>query len=70
MTPITLHISGMSCGHCLNAVKNALSRAEGVALKSVQMGRAELEYDPAITSPEKIAGAVADAGYDAVPAGA
>jgi copper chaperone CopZ len=68
MTPITLHISGMSCGHCLNAVKNALSSAEGVQLKTVQMGRAELEYDPAVTTPEQIAHVVADAGYDAVPA--
>ena len=70
MTPITLHITGMSCGHCLNAVRNALASAEGVALKSVQMGRAELDYDPSVTTPQRIADAVADAGYDAVPANA
>jgi copper chaperone len=68
MTPLTLHISGMSCGHCLNAVKNALSGAEGVQLKSVQMGRADVEYDPSVTTPERIKDAVVDAGYDAVPA--
>jgi copper chaperone CopZ len=68
MTPLTLHISGMSCGHCLNAVKNALSSAEGVQLKSVQMGRADVEYDPSVTSPERIKDTVVDAGYDAVPA--
>lgn len=70
MTTLTLHIGGMTCGHCLNAVKNALSSAEGVHVTSVQMGRAQLEYDPAVTSPEKIRAAVADAGYDAVPASA
>ena len=70
VTSITLHINGMSCGHCLNAVKNALSGAEGVHLKSVQMGRADIEYDPAVTTPEKIRDVVADAGYDAVPASA
>ena len=70
MTPLTLHISGMSCGHCLNAVKNALSSAEGVRLTSVQMGRAQLDYDPAVTSPEQITAAVADAGYDAQPTSA
>lgn len=68
MTSMTLHISGMSCGHCLNAVKNALSAAPGVQLRSVQMGRAEVDYDPAVTSPEQVATIVADAGYDAVPA--
>ena len=53
MTSLTLHISGMSCGHCLNAVRNALTGAVGVELRSVQMGRAEL---------------VTDAGYAATPA--
>ena len=68
MTAMTLHIAGMSCGHCLNAVKNALSAAPGVQLRSVQMGRAEVDYDPAVTTPERVASVVADAGYDATPA--
>ncbi|MCU0620555.1 MAG: heavy-metal-associated domain-containing protein [Gemmatimonadales bacterium] len=69
MEPLTLAISGMSCGHCLNAVRNALASAAGVALESVQMGRAELRYDPALTSPAQIQAVVADAGYDAAVAG-
>jgi len=68
MTPMTLHIAGMSCGHCLNAVKNALSSAAGVELRSVQMGRAELDYDPVVTTPAAIAEIVTDAGYAAIPA--
>ncbi len=66
MQSLTLAISGMSCGHCLNAVRNALVGAQGVALRSVQMGRAELEFDPAVTSADAIRAVVADAGYDAV----
>jgi copper chaperone len=65
---MTLHIAGMSCGHCLNAVKNALSSAAGVQLRTVEMGRAELDYDPAVTTPAQVADIVADAGYDATPA--
>ena len=68
MTAMTLHISGMSCGHCLNAVKNALSAAPGVQLRSVLMGRADVDYDPAVTTPEQVANVVAEAGYDATPA--
>jgi copper chaperone len=68
MTAMTLHISGMSCGHCLNAVRNALSAAPGVQLRSVQMGRADVDYDPAVTTPERIREVVAEAGYDATPA--
>jgi copper chaperone len=68
MTPMTLHITGMSCGHCLKAVTNALSSAAGVQLRSVQMGRAELDYDSAVTTPAEVADIVADAGYAATPA--
>ncbi|MDX2193916.1 MAG: heavy-metal-associated domain-containing protein [Gemmatimonadales bacterium] len=67
MTPLTLHIDGMSCGHCLNAVNRVLSALPGVRLGSVQMGRAELEFDPASTSAEAIAAAVTDEGYRATP---
>jgi copper chaperone len=70
MTSLTLHITGMSCGHCLNAVRNALSSAAGVAVRSVQMGRAELDYDPVVTTPAQIADLVTEAGYAATPHGA
>lgn len=65
MRQITLHIDGMSCGHCLNAVSQALGRLPGVEIESVRMGRAELRYDDSVISPEAITNAVADAGYRA-----
>ena len=68
MTPLALSISGMSCGHCLNAVRRALSDAPGVTVDSVRIGRADVHYDPALTTPEKIAAAVTDAGYEAAHA--
>jgi copper chaperone len=68
MTPVTLHVTGMSCGHCLNAVRNALSNTPGVEIRSVQIGRADVTYDESITSLDRIRGALADAGYDAAAA--
>ena len=65
MTRLVLSINGMSCGHCLNAVRRALGDTPGVTIDSVRIGRADLHYDPAITSPERIAAAVAEAGYEA-----
>lgn len=65
MTPLALSINGMSCGHCLNAVRRALSDTPGVTVESVRIGRADVQYDPAVTSPEKVAAAVTDAGYEA-----
>ena len=65
MRQITLNIDGMSCGHCLNAVSQALGRLPGVEVESVRMGRAELRYDDSVTTPEAITTAVTEAGYRA-----
>jgi len=65
MTALALAINGMSCSHCLNAVRRALSDTPGVAVESVRIGRADVQYDPALTTPEKSAAAVTDAGYEA-----
>ncbi|NOT10017.1 MAG: heavy-metal-associated domain-containing protein [Gemmatimonadales bacterium] len=67
MTALILAIDGMSCGHCLNAVNQALSAVPGVSLTSLRMGRAELRYDPALTDEARIAAAVERAGYRATP---
>ena len=65
MTPLTLHISGMSCGHCLNAVRQAIESVPGVAVDSVRIGRADLSFDASKTSADQIAAAVTSAGYTA-----
>jgi len=65
MQELTLHIEGMGCGHCLNAVNQALGRLPGVRVDSVQMGRAELGFDPAVIDPLRISAAVQEAGYRA-----
>lgn len=65
MKAMTLHIEGMSCGHCLNAVNRALSALPGVDLDSVQIGRASLRYDEAVVDPPTIENAVREAGYRA-----
>jgi copper chaperone CopZ len=62
---LTLHIEGMSCGHCLNAVSRALTQLPGVEVESVRMGRADLRYDEQQLNPARIEAAVADAGYRA-----
>jgi len=68
MRQLTLHITGMTCGHCLHAVNEALIAHSGVWLESLRMGRAEVRYDEEITSPAAIEAAVTDAGYTATAA--
>ena len=65
MKNLTLHIEGMSCGHCLNAVHRALADLPGVEVDSVKMGRADLRYDERAVEPSRIEAAVSDAGYRA-----
>lgn len=44
----TLEISGMSCGHCVHAVKSALEALEGVRVEDVQMGSAIVDVDDSV----------------------
>ena len=67
MLRLTLHITGMSCGHCLSAVNQALAALPGSGRRSVRIGRAEVRYDPALIDPAQIVAAVDEAGYHAVP---
>ncbi len=70
MSTLKLEIDGMSCGHCVHAVTEALKRVDGVDVKAVEIGAATVEFDPARTTAEAIADAVRDEGYDAAVAGA
>jgi copper chaperone len=65
MRQLTLHITGMTCGHCLHAVNEALTAHPGTQLESLRMGRADLSYDENVTTPADIEAAVEQAGYDA-----
>jgi copper ion binding protein len=68
MATLELEISGMSCGHCVNAVKSALQELDGVDVRKVEIGSATVDYDPARTSRDAIEGAIEDAGYQVGPA--
>ncbi len=56
----TLTITGMTCGGCAVAVKMAAKKVAGVTNVAVsyEKGRADVTYDPARTTPEKIAAAI------------
>jgi len=63
MTGLTLRIDGMSCGHCVEAVRRALAALPGVQVEAVQIGWARVRFDETATSPTALAVAVSDAGY-------
>lgn len=63
MQKLVLHIEGMSCGHCLNAVNQALSGVPGVQIENVRIGRAEVVVPDASVS-DTLVEAVESAGYN------
>lgn len=64
----TLEIGGMSCGHCVMAVRKALEKVPGVKVDDVQIGRATVEYDATKVQDTALREAVDDAGYEVVSA--
>lgn len=63
MSTYTLEIEGMSCGHCVAAVKQALETVDGVNVQSVSIGQALIAVPDDQRSLETIKDAVEDAGY-------
>jgi copper chaperone CopZ len=55
----------MSCGGCANNIRRVLSREAGVRAVDVTLAakRIDVAYDPDATSPERLAAALAAAGY-------
>ena len=64
MQTVTLQINGMSCNHCVAAVKQALGEVPGVQIENVAIGHAVISYEPDKTKTTDITAALADAGYE------
>jgi len=62
---VHLAIRGMTCGHCVAAVTEALKQLSGVDVQHVAVGTASIALDPQATSTAAVVAAIQDAGYDA-----
>jgi copper chaperone len=60
----TLSIDGMHCEHCVEVVREALESARGVSVEHVEIGAAEVGYDPDTVSRDQLATVLDDAGYE------
>jgi len=58
-----LIIQGMSCGHCVMHVQNALVKVNGLKIESVEIGKAIVGIDETTVTKEHIAKAIEEAGY-------
>lgn len=62
-TTETIYIEGMSCGHCVRAVQEALEETDGVDVEDVQVGSARVRYDADRVERETLRKAIAEAGF-------
>lgn len=58
----TLKIEGMSCQHCIMAIKKQLSKLD-LTIKDVQIGSAEIEFNEDKVNHNQLEQAVKEAGY-------
>jgi copper chaperone len=65
MEKVEFTIEGMTCEHCVRAVRGRLERSAGVRVENVTVGTAKIEYDPSKTNIDDLEEAIADEGYTA-----
>ncbi len=67
MAKTTLNVKGMTCTHCVAAVRDALEEMPGVRSARVELdkGTAVVDYDDALANPRELATVVTAAGYEA-----
>ncbi|MBV6512242.1 MAG: Mercuric transport protein periplasmic component [Ignavibacteriaceae bacterium] len=63
MKTLEFTIEGMSCSHCVMAVKKELSALDGVTVNEVVIGRAKVTADETKAGAEKLTQAIEEAGY-------
>lgn len=65
MKQVRFEVAGMSCGHCVHAVREALGAVDGVKVDDVSIGKATVSFDEGRVAVGALIDAVADAGYEA-----
>ena len=63
MAQLNVTIAGMSCGHCVKAVEKALDQLEGVQSRTVQVGSAQISFNPEQVNSARILEAIREEGY-------
>ncbi|HHO76628.1 MAG TPA: copper chaperone [Deltaproteobacteria bacterium] len=59
----TLRIQGMSCSHCVMALKKELEKVRGLTLNSVEIGKADISFSGEETDEAALRKAVEEAGF-------
>lgn len=66
MEKTTLHVEGMSCGHCINAIEGSVGKLNGVKEVKVHLefGTVDVEFNHNEVTLDTIKETIDDQGYD------
>ena len=62
---VKLKIGGMHCDACVRRVRMALGKVDGVEVKDVEVGSAQIAIDPSRATPDAAIDAVNGIGFTA-----
>ena len=63
MKDLHIEIVGMTCEHCVRAVKSRLTATPGITVKDVKVGSVDLQMDEAKATMDDVEDAISDEGY-------
>lgn len=68
MESIVLNVEGMSCSHCVNAIKGALIKNKGITNVEVSLDEktVSVDYNKDIISIDTIKEIIEDEGYEVI----
>lgn len=66
MKTLNLKINGMGSAHCVGVVKNIVNKQDGATIENIEIGKAQVNYDPDKVSPETIVQEIEKMGYKVV----
>ena len=66
MMTTTLNVTGMTCGHCVKAVEDSVSKLSGVEKVKVNLesGSVEIAFQDDMVNAKEITDTIEDQGYD------
>ena len=66
MEKVILQVSGMSCGHCVNAIEGSVGKLSGVHNVNVNLakGTVAVEFEPSTVTLTAIKEEIDDQGYE------
>ncbi|GGA57357.1 MAG: copper ion binding protein [Firmicutes bacterium] len=66
MKQVKLQVTGMSCGHCVDAVEGAMERIGAKGTVDLEAGTVQVAFDESRVTLEQVKEAIEDQGYDVV----